>query len=115
MNEKLQKQIREKAKKWKGLGESELAVNEFMKDILSLLKDYVIISKKGYHDVEEFYPENEREPEWKPDHPQILTIEESLAKEKKERKGILTRFKEWLEKHWDYDLYWGYRYEWCEQ
>jgi len=54
MSEMLKKQIKEKAKKWKGLGESELAVKEFMEDILTLLEDYVIISKRGYHDVEDF-------------------------------------------------------------
>ena len=59
MSEKLKEQIKQKAKKWEGLGELELAVNEFVKDILPLLEDYVIISKKGYHDVEEYYVDEE--------------------------------------------------------
>ena len=56
-----------------------------MKDILSLLEDYVIISKEGYHDVEEFYPED-NEPKWRPDYSQIMTVKESLTRERKKRR-----------------------------
>jgi len=52
--------------------------------------------KKLVKEVIKELKKSESELEWKPDRSQIMTIEESLEKEKKERKGKFEQLKEYI-------------------
>jgi len=56
-------------------------INRWAKLMDKLIRHYEVFLK-----IREEISKERSEPEWRPDHSQIITIEESLSKEKKEKR-----------------------------